>query len=51
MAAIPKIRSALYRTARILGDLSAIGKGRVGRRIMRRGAGRVTSRWLGRLFK
>jgi len=51
MAAIPKIRSALYRAARILGDMSAIGKGKIGRRIMRRGAGRATARMLSRLFK
>lgn len=44
-------RSMLYRVARILGDVSAVSKARVGRRILRRGAGRLSSRILGRLFR
>jgi len=46
------MRSILYFLARILGDLSAISKGRVGRRIGRRIAGRLTGKYfLRNLFK
>jgi hypothetical protein len=48
---IPKTRSWLYRTARLLGDVDAAKKGRVGRRVSRRIAGRGTGRLLGRLFR
>ena len=48
---INKVRSMLYRLARLLGDVSAIEKGRVPRRILRRVAGKVTGRLLGKLFK
>lgn len=48
---IGKIRSWLYRIARFLGDVNAVKRGRVGRRVGRRGAGRLTARGLGRLFK
>lgn len=45
------LRSALYAIARLLGDVNAIQKGKVGRRIVRRAAGKVTGRgfrrWLG----
>lgn len=45
------MRGFLYWLARLLGDLNAIGKGRVGRRVGRRAAGKVTGRWLRRLFR
>jgi len=45
------MRSLLYFLARLLGDISAVRKGRVGRRIGRRVAGRVTGRLLGKLFR
>lgn len=41
-----KTRKGLYRAARILGDLEAISKGRVGRRVMRRTAGKMTGKAL-----
>lgn len=44
-------RSALYALARAMGDVQAVRKGTVGKRIMRRAAGRVTGRLLGRLFR
>lgn len=44
-------RSTLYRLAKLMGDVNAVKRGRVGRRIARRGAGKVTGRALGRLFK
>jgi hypothetical protein len=50
---IGKIRSLLYLLGRILGDLSAIGRGSdaVAKRLARRAAGRVTGRMLGKLFR
>lgn len=45
------IRSVLYAIARILGDINAIKKNRVGRRIGRRVAGRVTGRLMRKIFK
>jgi len=44
------MRSLLYLFARLLGDISAISKGRVGKRIGRRLVGRVTGRALRKLF-
>ena len=44
-------RSALYKTGRILGDVNAVAKGKVGKRIARRAAGKVTGRGLGKLFR
>lgn len=54
MMRISKIRSFLYRLARLLGDLSAIMSGnpkKVGRRIYNRAVGRAMSRVTRRLFK
>jgi predicted GNAT family N-acyltransferase len=48
---IGKTRSALYKTARILGDVNAVKRGTIGKRIVRRAAGRATGRGLGKLFK
>ncbi|MBN2860904.1 MAG: hypothetical protein JXK93_11620 [Sphaerochaetaceae bacterium] len=48
---INKTRSALYRIARILGDVQAVKRGRVGQRVARRVTGRATSRFLRNLFK
>ena len=48
---IGKARGFLYALARFLGDVNAVKKGRVGRRIARRAAGKVTGRSLRRLFK
>ena len=45
------LRSSLYKVARIMGDVNAVQKGKVGKRIARRGAGKVTGRGLGKLFK
>jgi hypothetical protein len=44
-------RSFLYRVGRLLGDINAVKRGRVGRRIGLRIAGKLTGRGLGRLFK
>ena len=48
---IGKIRSLLYFWAKILGDLNAVLRGRIGTRIARRLAGKFTGRLLGRLFR
>jgi len=45
------IRSLLYKAARLMGDFNAVKKGKVGRRVGRRAAGKVTGRSLGKLFK
>ncbi len=48
---ISKIRSILYKTAKILGDVNAVKKGKVGKRVARRTAGKLTGRLLRKLFK
>jgi len=46
-----KIRGFLYRLAKLLGDVSAIQKGKAGKRILRRTAGKGTGRVLRKLFR
>jgi hypothetical protein len=48
---INKARGFLYLLAKWLGDLEAARKGRVGKRIARRAAGRATGKGLRRLLK
>ncbi len=48
---LSSFRSFLYRLAKLLGDVLAVMKGSVGKRIARRAAGKVTGRGLRRLFK
>ncbi len=48
---IGKIRSLLYGTARILGDVSAVQRGKVKERIARRLAGKITGRLLGKILR
>lgn len=48
---INAIRSILYWLAKLLGDVNAVQKGKVKRRIARRVAGKVTGRGLRKLFK
>lgn len=48
---LAKTRGWLYRLARLLGDVSAVQTGRVPRRILRRTAGKVTGKFLGKLFR
>jgi len=45
------IRSSLYKVARIMGDVNAVQKGKVGKRVARQVAGKATGRSLGNLFK
>ncbi len=44
-------RSFLYWLARLLGDVNAVKKGRVGRRVARRATGRATGGLFRKLFK
>jgi hypothetical protein len=50
---ISAIRSWLYFMAKLLGDVSAVRKGprAIEQRLMRRAAGKVTGRMLGRWFR
>lgn len=46
MSKISKIRSLLYTTAKVLGDVDAVKSGKVGRRVKNRVKGKI----LGKLF-
>jgi hypothetical protein len=48
---INKTRGWLYLIAKLLGDVQALQKGRVGKRILRRIAGKLTGRGLGKIFR
>ncbi|MGJ9381550.1 hypothetical protein [Salipaludibacillus sp. CF4.18] len=45
------LKSSIYKILRIWNDVSAVKKGKVGKRIGRRVAGRVTGKGIGKLFK
>jgi hypothetical protein len=49
MAGINKTRGWLM--ARLLGDVNAVKKGKVGKRVARRAAGKMTGRGIGKFFK
>ncbi len=44
-------RGLLYFLAKILGDVSSVKRGKVGRRIVRRTTGRIAGKALWKLFK
>lgn len=46
-----RFRGFLYLLAKLLGDVQAVRRNRVGRRIGRRVAGKITGRALGRIFR
>ncbi|MCY9443299.1 hypothetical protein MOF48_15725 [Bacillus spizizenii] len=48
---INKIRSTLYKTAKILGDVNAAKNGTLGKRVARRTAGKATNKILKSIFK
>jgi len=48
---INKTRGLLYKLARLLGDVNAVSKGKVGRRVGRRLAGKGARRILRGFFK
>lgn len=45
-----KMRSGLYKTAKAMGDVQAVRKGKVKKRVARRVAGKATGRMLSKLF-
>lgn len=51
MEGMNAFRSMHYRLAKLLGDVPAVRRGRVGRRIGRRLSGQATGRLLGRIFR
>lgn len=42
---ISKVRTILYKTAKYLGDIDAVRKGRIGQRLWNRGIGKIFSRF------
>ncbi|MBL3636850.1 hypothetical protein [Bacillus subtilis] len=48
---INKIRSLLYKSARILGDVNAAKNGTLGNRVARRAAGKATGKIFRSIFK
>jgi hypothetical protein len=48
---ISSTRRLLYTLARLLGDVNAVKKGKVGKRVGRRLVGKATGRGLRRLFR
>mgnify|MGYP000998801163 CR=1 FL=1 len=48
---INKFRRGLYKAERIIGDVNAVKKGKVGKSIARRAAGKTTGKTLRRFFK
>jgi len=48
---ISKTRGLLYFLARILGDVSAVKQGKVGKRVARRVAGRAVGKGFKKIFK
>ena len=48
---IGKTRSALYETARILGDVNAVKRGTIGQRIAGRVLGALSARLIGALIR
>lgn len=46
-----KFRKGLYKTAKVMGDVQAVRKKKVGKRVARRVAGKATGKMLGKLFK
>ena len=51
LPSIGKARSAIYKSGKILGDINAVKKGTVTRRITARVSGNVTSRILKKLVR
>jgi hypothetical protein len=51
IAIVASTRGLLYTLARLMGDVNAVKKGTVGKRIARRTVGKATGRWLGWLFR
>ncbi len=48
---LSKARGLLYWLARVLGDVNAVRRGKVGKRLARRAAGKLTAKGLWKLFR
>lgn len=48
---INRLRSFLYKTSKYLGDVNAVQKGTIGKRIMRRAAGKASGKLMKKIFK
>ncbi|MEK5008769.1 hypothetical protein MHI11_16585 [Bacillus sp. FSL K6-3312] len=48
---INKLRSFLYKTSKYLGDVNAVQKATIGKRIMRRAAGKASGKLMKKIFK
>ena len=48
---INDIRGLLYTIAKVLGDINAVKRGKVGQRIARRIAGKAAGRGMGKMFR
>lgn len=48
---INRTRGLLYTLAKVLGDVQAVRRGRIGRRVARRAVGKTTGRALSKLFR
>lgn len=46
-----KSRGFLYKLARMLGDVEAVKKGRIGKRVGRRASGKASGRLMRKLFR
>jgi len=49
--AIGKIRKVLYETAKVLGDVNAVKKGTIGKRVVSRATGKAAGKVLGKINK
>ena len=51
MSGINKVRSVLYTSAKVLGDVNAVQKGKIPQRIARRTVGKYASKIMNNIFK
>jgi hypothetical protein len=51
MGLFSKIRSGLYKTAKIMGDISAVKNGKILKRIKNRIVGRIAGKTIGKINK
>ncbi len=50
MSKTSKIRSLLYTTAKVLGDVDAVSSGKVGRRVKNRVKGKILGKLFGKVW-
>ena len=48
---IGKVRSTLYKTGKVLGDVNAVKRGTIGRRLANRVTGNIASRMINKLLR